>query len=56
MGFEPMYNGFAGRRVSHFAIRAHTWLPFLLPCALKHETHCCLAVGSTRLRNLKPVD
>ncbi len=22
MGFEPMYNGFAGRRVSHFAIRA----------------------------------
>ena len=23
MGFEPMYNGFAGRRVSHFATRAH---------------------------------
>ena len=23
MGFEPMYNGFAGRRVCHFAIRAH---------------------------------
>ncbi len=22
MGFEPMNNGFAGRRVSHFAIRA----------------------------------
>ena len=23
MGFEPMHNGFAGRRVSHFATRAH---------------------------------
>lgn len=23
MGFEPMNNGFAGRRVSHFATRAH---------------------------------
>jgi hypothetical protein len=23
MGFEPMCNGFAGRRVSHFATRAH---------------------------------
>jgi hypothetical protein len=32
MGFEPMNNGFAGRRVSHFATRAH--------CCLKHETHC----------------
>lgn len=23
MGIEPMNNGFAGRRVSHFATRAH---------------------------------
>jgi hypothetical protein len=26
MGFEPMNNGFAGRRVSHFATRAHLGL------------------------------
>ena len=26
MGFEPMNNGFAGRRVSHFATRAHVVL------------------------------
>ena len=38
MGFEPMNNGFAGRRVSHFATRAH--IGRLLHCALKHETHC----------------
>jgi hypothetical protein len=25
-------------------------------CAQKNKTHCCLAVGSTRLRNLEPVD
>jgi hypothetical protein len=28
----------------------------LLHCAQKHETHCVLAVGSTRLRNLELVD
>ena len=54
MGVEPMNNGFAGRRVSHFATRAHTGP--LLHCAQKHETHCVLAVGSTRLRNLELVD
>ena len=27
MGFEPMNNGFAGRRVSHFATRAHFRCP-----------------------------
>lgn len=27
MGIEPMNNGFAGRRVSHFAIRAHLLYP-----------------------------
>ena len=48
MGVEPMNNGFAGRRVSHFATRAHTGpLPH---CAQKHKTHCCLAVGSTNLK------
>jgi hypothetical protein len=30
MGFEPMGNGFAGRRVSHFATGAHCRLPLLL--------------------------
>jgi hypothetical protein len=52
MGFEPMNNGFAGRRVSHFATRAH------LDCVARYfdlappkdETHCLLAVGSTRLK------
>ena len=29
MGFEPMNNGFAGRRVSHFATRAHLGLPMI---------------------------
>jgi hypothetical protein len=38
MGFEPMYNGFAGRRVSHFATRAHIG-PRLI-AAQKHKTHC----------------
>jgi hypothetical protein len=45
MGVEPMNNGFAGRRVSHFATRTqlgihHTFIQ-------KHKTHCALAVGST---------
>ena len=48
MGFEPMNNGFAGRRVSHFATRAHAGLLLIAP---KTKTHCALAVGSTRLRN-----
>ncbi len=30
MGFEPMNNGFAGRCVSHFAIRAHVYFSLLL--------------------------
>ncbi len=29
MGFEPMNNGFAGRRVSHFATRAYVGLPII---------------------------
>jgi hypothetical protein len=45
MGFEPMNNGFAGRRVSHFATRAH--IEPLLIAAQKHKTHYRLAVGST---------
>ena len=45
MGFEPMNNGFAGRRVSHFATR--TRLGLQLTFAQKHKTHCALAVGST---------
>jgi hypothetical protein len=45
MGFEPMNNGFAGRRVSHFATRAHVGL--LMIAAQKHKTHYHLAVGST---------
>ena len=45
MGFEPMNNGFAGRRVSHFATRAHIELPLI--AARKHKTHYRLAVGST---------
>ena len=39
MGFEPMNNGFAVRRVSHFAIRAHSGP--LMHCAHKSKTHCC---------------
>jgi hypothetical protein len=31
MGFEPMNNGFAGRRVSHFATRAHVELSAVPP-------------------------
>jgi hypothetical protein len=55
MGFEQR---FAGSGVSHFA--PHTCL-LLESCPdvvsrLKHETHRRLAVGSTRLNNLKPVD
>ena len=38
MGFEPMNNGFAGRRVSHFATRAH--IGSRLIAAQKHKTHC----------------
>ena len=53
MGFEPMYNGFAGRRVSHFATRAHPWGPPVSGKPTKNKTHCTLAVGST---NLKIVD
>jgi hypothetical protein len=51
MGFEPMNNGFAGRRVSHFATRAHLNYSALHldVSTLKDETHCLLAVGSTRL-------
>jgi hypothetical protein len=43
MGFEPMNNGFAGRRVSHFATCAHI-RPRLI-AAPKHKTHYRLAVG-----------
>jgi hypothetical protein len=49
MGFEPMNNGFAGRRVSHFATRAHVGL--LMIAAQKHKTHYRLAVGSTETYN-----
>jgi hypothetical protein len=54
MGFEPMYNGFAGRRVSHFATRAHVEQRLIV--AHKHKTHCRLAVGSTETKNrsIKP--
>ena len=45
MGFEPMNNGFAGRRVSHFATRARFGLQITF--AQKHKTHCALAVDST---------
>lgn len=45
MGFEPMNNGFAVRRVSHFATRAYCRLQF----QQKSKTHCILAVGSTKL-------
>jgi hypothetical protein len=44
MGFEPMNNGFAGRRVSHFATRAY--LVFAsVNYAQMQKTHCHLAVG-----------
>ncbi len=50
MGFEPMNNGFAGRRVSHFATRAHHNYSALTSTSRpKDETHYLLAVGSTRL-------
>ncbi len=45
MGFEPMNNGFAGRRVSHFATRAHVGAN--VDRCPKNKTHCLLAVGST---------
>jgi hypothetical protein len=44
MGFEPMNNGFAGRRVSHFATRAHIG-PRLI--AAQNTKPPRLAVGST---------
>lgn len=47
MGFEPMYNGFAGRRVGHFATRAQ-----------KHKTHqpaCLLAVGLNQVPALDAI-
>ena len=43
MGFEPMNNGFAGRRVSHFATRAHRGH---IPTP-KTQNPLRLAVGST---------
>ena len=42
MGFEPMNNGFAGRRVSHFATRAHLWAF----AALRPKTRNPLRSGS----------
>ena len=41
-----MHNGFAGRRVSHFATRAHYGHAV---STQKHKTHCTLAVGSTEI-------
>jgi hypothetical protein len=45
MGFEPMYNGFAGRRVSHFATRAQ-----------KHKTHLPLCLLAQEKINRPPQD
>jgi hypothetical protein len=53
MGFEPMNNGFAGRRVSHFATRARMGL---FDCCPKTRNPLLLAVGSTETkdRSIKP--
>ena len=54
MGFEPMNNGFAGRRVSHFATRAHAGL--LLHCSPKTQNPLPSGSGFDRNLNLEPVD
>ena len=53
MGFEPMNNGFAVRRVSHFATRASCCRPRF---SAQNETHCFLAVGPTNLLTQEAVD
>lgn len=48
MGFEPMNNGFAGRRV--------TTSPSVLEDPSNNKTHCSLAVGTMDYENLRSIN